>query len=503
MSREREKIYGKIFILTAIFAILCPIAVFIIFSGDVIDAFLELGTDDDAIYWVVGTIAAIVLLGLLTTYMVYNKVKNNVTRRSKGLALVFLPLLIFGTGFSLYYIIGSIVPEDRGPYLSWMNDPTTTMTVSFERKTSGDYSLFYGASESTMTNEIPFTRLAIRTEDGYYHYIANITGLSPNTKYYYNIPDFVGGSIPFKTAPNSPTASYKFLPYGDSREANRLFDNQHGALITQLREQIDITELAFAINTGDTAREHDRPGLWNIHFDNVRELAKSVPYFVASGNHEWNNDDNWNFGAQPALDIQDFPIGDNPSANLYTLDEISYSFGYANAFFIFIGYPHGGSNNTEYMNWLEQQLAIGNSSFDFTFVSLHRPPFDDRQGTDSDDNLNIIKNECPLFHNYSVEAVLSGHNHLISHMNISWDSDPNGRDITYIISGGAGADLREPELGPWDSKYGYGFRGDVIFAKRAYNYYIIEVNGAAGTAKFTAYELGGAVLESFTIQAFN
>jgi hypothetical protein len=503
MSEERDKKYGIIFILTAIFAIACPVAVFYIFSGDIINAFFELWSDDDAIYWVIGTIVLIPLFGLLATYMVYNKVKKNVTTRSKRLALIFLPLLVFGTGFGLYYIIGSIVPEDRGPYLSWMNDPTTTMTVSFERKTSGDYTLFYGSSQSTMTTEIPFTRLAMRTEDGYYHYIVNITGLNPNTRYYYNIPDFATGPIPFKTAPNSQTASYKFLLYGDSREDNKLFDNQHGALINQLRAKIDITELAFAINTGDIAREHDRPGLWNIHFDDMRELAKSVPFFVASGNHEWNTGDNWDFNDQPALKIQDFPIGNNPSANVYTLDEVSYSFGYANAFFIFLGYPHAGSNNTEYMNWLEQQLAIGNSSYDFTFVSLHRPPFDDRQGTDSDDNLKIIKNECPLFHNYSVEAVFSGHNHLISHMNISWASDPNGRDITYIISGGGGASLREPELGPWNNKYGYGFSGDVIYAKSAYNYYIVEVNGAAKTATFTAYELGGDVLESFTIGAFN
>ncbi len=88
-------------------------------------------------------------------------------------------------------------------------------------------------------------------------------------------------------------------------------------------------------------------------------------------------------------------------------------------------------------------------------------------------------------------------------MNISWDSDPNGRDITYIISGGGGADLRVPELGPWENKYGLGFRGDVVYAKDAYSYYIVEVDGTAKTATFTAYELGGGILESFTLKAFN
>ncbi len=218
----------------------------------------------------------------------------------------------------------------------------------------------------------------MRVEDGYYHYTANITGLSQNTRYYYKIPNFMDAQTSFKTAPNSSSASFKFLLYGDSREDTKLLGNQHYALVNQIRTQIDINEITFAINTGDLAREHDRVPLWNLHFDAIREVAKSVPYLVSSGNHEWNDDDSWNFDDQPALDIQEFPIGDNPSANIYSLDEVSYSFGFANSFFIFIGLPHAGSNNTEYMNWLEQQLTIGNNSYDFTFVTLHRPPFDDR-----------------------------------------------------------------------------------------------------------------------------
>jgi len=503
MARDKEKIYGILFILTSIFGIVTPIILFLILGGDITNAFLELGIDDDAIYWIAGSILVLTLFGLLTAYMIYNKVKNNITIRSKALALIFLPLLIFGTGFGIYFLIGTYVPEDRGPYLSWMDDPTTTMTVSFERKIAGDYVLFYGDSEPTMTNQIPVTRLAMRTEDNYYHYIVNITGLSANTKYYYKIPNFAENAIPFRTAPSSPSANFKFLLYGDSREDNNLFDNQHGALIDQVRNQIDVSELAFAINTGDLAREHDRPDLWNFHFNDIKELAKSVPYMVASGNHEWNDDDKWNLEDQPALEIQDFPIGDNPGANVYSLDEVSFSFGYANAFFIFLGYPHIGSNNTEYMNWLEQQLAIGNNSFDFTFVSLHRPPFDDREGDDHDDNVDIIKNECPLFHNYSVEAVFCGHNHVCAHQNITWNKDPYGRTITYIISGGGGAPLRNPQYGTWDNTYDQGFKGKTVFCKGWYHYYIIEVNGAESTATFTAYELGGAILETFTLHAFN
>jgi len=503
MSREESKKIEKAFVLTAVFSVITPALLIIALSDFVImDGFLSLGEDDDAIWYVIGTFVVCGLFGLLCAYMVYNKKKNNVTKYSKGLAYIFLPILLFGTGFGLFYIGGSFVSEQRGPYLSWMDDPTTTMTVTFEIKSSGDYILHYGASESTLDNQVAFVRSEVRAEDGYYHYTANITGLTPNTKYYYNIPSFYDSASAFKTAPNSQTANFKFLLYGDSREDNKLFDNQHYAIINQIRNQMDITELAFAINTGDTAREHDIPKLWNYHFDAIRDFAKSVPYFVASGNHEWNSGDGLNVDAQPAIDIQDFPIGDNPTADVYSLNEISFSFAYANSFFIFLGYPHAGSNNTAYMTWLEQQLAIGNSSYDFTFVSLHKPPFDDREGDDSDDNVDIIKNECPLFHNYSVEAVFNGHNHVLAHQNITWSGDANNRVVSYIISGGGGAMLRNPQYGTWSNTYGQGFSGKTVYCKGTYNYYIIEVNGAAATATFTAYELGGTVLEQFTLAAY-
>lgn len=504
MSREENKNIGKFFILTAVFSVITPFILIVALSDFVIvDGFLSLGEDDDAIWYVIGTFVICGLFGLLCAYMVFNKKKNNITKYSKGLAYIFLPILIFGTGFGLFYLGGTIVSEQRGPYLSWMDDPTTTMTVTFEIKSPGDYILHYGTSETTLGSQILFVRSEMRTEDGYYHYTANITGLTANTKYYYNIPNLYEPVSAFKTAPNIKTTSFKFLLYGDSREDNKILDNQHYALLDQLENQMDITELAFAINTGDTAREHNNPKLWNYHFDAIRDIAKSVPYFVASGNHEWNDGDSWNLDNQPALDIQDFPIGNNPAVDVYSLNEISFSFAYANSFFIFLGYPHAGSNNTAYMTWLEQQLAIGNSSYDFTFVSLHKPPFDDREGENDDDNLDIIKNECPLFHNYSVEAVFNGHNHLLAHQNITWSGDANNRVVSYIISGGGGAPLRNPQYGTWSNTYGQGFSGKTVYCKGTYSYYIVEINGAAATATFTAYELGGAVLEQFTLAAYN
>jgi len=503
MSDRETKKYEIIFTLTAIFSVALPVLLILSFNEDIINAFITLGTEDDSIYWVVGIFVIPALFGLLSAYMIYNKVKNNITSRSKILAIFFLPILLFGTIFAVIYYSGTFIPEKRGPYLSWTNDPRTTMTITFELKTKGNYKLSYGESKSSMDSEISFERSELRSYDDHYHYTVTVTGLKPDTRYYYGIPDLAKGPIPFNTAPNKQSASYKFLLYGDSKEYNRIYNNQHIPLINQIKRKIDFTELAFVVHTGDTADDHDKSKLWNFHFYAIKELAQSVPYFVASGNHEWNDKDPQNLDDQPALDIQEFPTEDIPAANIYSLNEASYSFGYANAFFVFLGYGHVGFNDAEYLNWLEQQLAIGNSSYDFTFVAFHRSPFDDRSGDSIDDNVDIIKSECPLFHNYSVEAVFSGHNHVIAHQKIKWDDDPNNRYVHYIISGGGGANLRKPEYGTWDNEYGMGFRGETVYCKKTYHFFIVEIDGEKSTAKFTAYNLAGLELESFTLDAYN
>ncbi|MFO8017994.1 MAG: metallophosphoesterase family protein [Promethearchaeia archaeon] len=509
-KKNTNKKFSIIFLLTAIFSIIFLGTLIIALNDFIRDAFLNLGSDDDAIYWVLGTIIVSSVFGLISAYMVYNKVKNNYSLRAKILAGILLPLLILGTIFGIIYSVGMIVPQQRGPYLSWMDDPRTTMTISFETRKKQDFKIKFGKghddpsdSHDLLNLEDSFNRIEKRDYDGYYHYTITLTNLDPDTRYYYQIPKFIDKLSDFKTAPNSTTSSYKFILYGDSRESNRIVGNQHYSLIDQMETELDFNEFSFIINTGDTAREHDEINLWNIHFDAIRDIARNLPYFVASGNHEWNNDDSWNLKDQPALDIQDFPEEDNPSSNIYSLNEVSYSFGFSNSFFIFIGYPHAGSKNTEYINWLEQQLDIGNSSYDFTFVSLHRPPFDDREGDDGDDNPDIIKNECPLFHNYCVEAVFNGHNHVLAHQKIQWDQDPFNRDVNYVISGGGGANLRNPQYGKWDNTYNMGFSGKTEFCTKAYHYYIIEVDGENEEATFTAYELGGNELERFTINAIN
>ncbi|MHA1453911.1 MAG: purple acid phosphatase family protein [Promethearchaeota archaeon] len=491
----------KIFIFTAILMILSPITAFFVLYDEIIDIF----TDLEILY--ISIFIGFCIVSLFGAGMlIYNFFKRKFTKPSLIISQVFMPICLLFVLGGFIYLGAPSAPEDRGPYLSWTQDPKTTMTITFETKTDSSFDILLGIEPSILETNATFTKTAIRAEDGYFHYTTTITNLEANTTYYYGIPGFSPEITGFRTAPDSTLGRYKFILYGDSREPDMMFGNQHIPLVNQILNEHDPIDISFVLNTGDTAGSHDDIEQWNLHFHAIHDVAKSVPYFVASGNHEWNGGEPWySTENQPAIDIQEFPTVDIPNT-MYSLNETSYAFGYANAYFIMIGEPHAGKNNSVYLNWLNNQLAVGNSTYDFTFVSLHRPPFDNRTGGDfysGDDNPDIIQLEAPMFHYGGVDAVFAGHNHVLAHQNITWADDPVvGRNVTYIIAGGGGAGLREPEYGNWANEYGMGFYGKTIYAEKINHYYLAEMDGTAGTATFTAYSLDGEIIEQFTIQKY-
>ena len=499
MSNDIES-KRKLSILTAVLLFISPIAVSLALRTYLIEIFTE-----PEILYISIFIGFCILFLAGGVFLIYNYIKGRFTRISKILTMIFLPLCLFLVIGGFAYYGAPDPPAIRGPYLSWTQDPKTSMTITFETDMDNSFNLELGIDPGVLAQNSTFVQTEKR-EDGYYHYTTTITNLQPNTVYYYKIPDFSLSITPFRTAPDSPLVNYKFILYGDSREENMVIANQHIPLVNQMLQAYDPLDISFVLNTGDISGTHDDINQWNIHFRAIKDLAKTVPYFVASGNHEWNGGEPWNStDNQPAIDIQEFPISDIPNT-MYSLNETSYSFGYANAYFIMIGYPHSGRNESVYLNWLNNQLAIGNSTYDFTFVSLHRPPFDNRTGGDAydgDDNPDIIQLEAPMFHYGGVDAVFAGHNHVLAHQNITWADDPVvGRNVTYIIAGGGGAGLREPEYGNWANEYDMGFYGKTIYAEKVNHYYLAEMNGTAGTATFTAYDLDGDIIEQFTIQKY-
>ncbi len=504
---KKPKFKKEIYLITAIAMVITVAMVGWLLDEELGDALSEF-PEGDSVYWVAGLALLIVIILIFGTLFLLSwkrqKVQSDYKKRkicASCCLLLFLPLAL---GLPVYNSL-SLIPSNRGPYLSWTQDPKTSMTITWESKRSDLVGLIYGNENDAINIEANVQVNGPRETDGYYHYTTTLTGLEAGNEYFYKVKGMMEKPVSFKTAPSNENSPFKFILYGDSREPEKLFGNQHIDLVEQMIKQTDsgkANEYAFAINSGDTTREHDFETGWNLHFFAIKDLANQIPYFVAAGNHEWDTDNNWGPN-QPANFIQEFPKEDKPTEEIGGWDEISYSFGYGPCYFINLGYPHAGANKTEHPEvnqWLNEQLAIGNSSYMFTFVSFHRPPFDDRVGTSGDDNADIIRNQCPLFHLGDADVIVNGHNHVLARHNISYAHDDDGQEITYLTTGGGGASLREYEAGTWDNKYGLGFQGSTITTSdiaQTYHFYVCEVDPTNASLTFTAYDINGNIVDEF------
>ena len=236
------------------------------------------------------------------------------------------------------------------------------------------------------------------------------SGLEPSTIYCYG----VDGSLPmsaragFRTAPAADSkAAVRFLAFGDSGGG--------GADQYALLDQMYTVPYDLIIHTGDIAYDN---GTINEFEDNVfgvyAELFRSIPFFPAPGNHEYNTVNN----AAPFRSVFSLP-GDT--------GKTWYSFDW--------GPVHFASLDTEadyatQAAWLDADLAASNK--DWKIVYLHRPPYSSGEhGSD----VGLRNKLAPVLQRNGVQLVLAGHDHDYERM-----IPQNG--VNYVVTGGGGKGTR-------------------------------------------------------------
>ncbi len=290
-----------------------------------------------------------------------------------------------------------------GPYLSWVNDPKTTMVISWRTDRPGDglleygYDTTYGFSKSD-------------TAVGTLHSI-ELDNLEPSSMYHYRVSSSsgeMGVDNTFSTAIDR-YEPFEFVAYGDTRTN----DGDRASVVARIIE-ID-PDIVF--NTGDLVEDGTLDNQWRVWFSTDQDILDHIPYFVAIGNHEMNADlyfDYWHFPG----------------------NETWYSIDYGNAHFICL------STETniygEQREWLETDLATASQYVEWIFVFFHRPPY---SSGDHGSDLYIREAWCCLFETYGVDIVFNGHDHDYERGFV------NG--VYYIVTGGGGAPLRPVGWSDW------------------------------------------------------
>jgi len=386
------------------------------------------------------------------------------------------------------------LPEVRGPYLSWKASPKTTITITWESLNNSADNLRWGHSADALDHPVTVTPRK-RRDDMYFHYSFTITGLSADTRYYYQVNGLQDVPATFRTAPADRLSPFSFLLYGDSCEFDATRQNQHYGVARKMNEVASGLPVGFIISSGDLTPDDPDVYGWDLHFDAIRHLADHLPYFTPFGNHDWNRRDPHSHFLS-AIWIHEFPEQDAPGGEVMAFNETSYAFAYGNAYFVFIGYDQiGAPPGSDFTKWLTRTLSFARQHYAFTFVDMHEPPFD-RRDDGYMDNVDVLKNQAPLFHQYDVTAVFAGHNHLFAHHEISKQVSPDAPPVSvmYLISGGGGQTLRSAHPGVWNNRYGLGYSGKTVFTRSLHHFVRVDIHPGKMMVTFTVISLDGNVV---------
>jgi acid phosphatase type 7 len=342
----------------------------------------------------------------------------------------------------------------KGPYL--VEPGETSMLIRWEMDKLSDFTVAYGRD----TLKTKHVRLNLRESKNNGHlYEAIIPGLQPGSIYYYRLNNPNDKSWnKFKTF-ESNQEKFTFVAMGDSRSNPDLFAkimNESGGVNPDL-----------IISMGDLVENGGEYQQWNnYYFSVIKGIAESTPIISTLGDHEGESD-NGEFFRYFLRDKE--PV-----------DKQWFSFDYGPAHFISLDYRCPESR--EMIDWFIKDVT--SSAKKWNFVYMHRPSYN-LGGHSSSWGRKIWPD---LFKKYNIDIVFAGHSHLYERFYpIRPENEPDAYPVTYVTSGGAGAELYEV------------VKNELALACSESVNHFVEVRIAGDTLKFTATRMDGSLLDKFSI----
>ncbi len=306
----------------------------------------------------------------------------------------------------------------RGPYLQMVSG--NAITVKWTTLTANTSRVKYGTAENVLT-------AAISDHKSVTDHEMRITGLQPDTKYYYAIGSdnsIMKGSYRnyFTTAPPADSKrKIRIGVFGDPGTGTLL---QKGSRDNYLKLKGNYSNSELMIMLGDNAYnagtelEHTN-NFFNIYDNNVFD---NHTIFPVPGNHEYAN--NGTRAADhniPYYSIFTVPAN-GESGGLPSGTEHYYSFDYGSVHFIMLDSYGIDAGNRLYDDtavgvqavWLKADLAANAGKHKWTIACLHHPPYTNgSHRSDAEPDLVAIRQKItPILERYGVDVVLAGHSHV-------------------------------------------------------------------------------------------
>jgi predicted MPP superfamily phosphohydrolase/predicted phosphodiesterase len=343
----------------------------------------------------------------------------------------------------------------KGPYLIYDgNEPE--MIVLWQMTTTAGCTLAWGldttySTGSTVTTENNAT-------DHQHKY--TITGLSPGTKYYYQVTSGAASATgSFRAAPAADATSVKFFAYGDTRT----YPADHNSVCAGMNSVIagDPNSQTMLLHTGDWVNT-DAESDWTNEFFNRSYPAAlltqaTLPIQGCMGNHEGGGIYYTKYWPYPYVAARYWSFDYGP-AHIAVVDQ-------------YTDYSPGSAQLT----WLETDLS--NSTKPWKFIVLHQPGWT-AGGSHQNDTLVQARIQ-PLCELYGVQIVFAGHNHYYARAVV------NG--VHHITAGGGGAPLYNPVAG----------LPNIVIYNKTLHYCKITIDGNSMSVQ--AVKPDGTVIDTFYV----
>ena len=367
----------------------------------------------------------------------------------------------------------------RGPYLQMGSQ--TAITVRWRTATSQNSRIEIGTSFGSYPTVI--TDAANVTE-----HIVSITGLSPDTKYYYRIGNSTNMGAPdadkfFKTVPpTTTTGKVRIIAFGDCGRGNIAYQDENLANYRNFLTTNGIDAADAWILLGDNAYNSGTDAEYTTNFFDIYgdNLLKNHKLYPSPGNHDYgNNTGNKSSRAMPYYNCFTVPqagecggVASN-KPNFYSFDIGNIHFLSLDSWGIETDLTHmGTSGSTMLKTWIDADLA-GNTQ-KWTVAYWHHAPYTKgSHDSDAESELAAIRqNFITYLESRGVDMILCGHSHgyergyLLKNYTGSWssfnagihavstssatytsnstcpyvyNSTPLNHGTVYVVSGSAGA----------------------------------------------------------------
>jgi len=300
---------------------------------------------------------------------------------------------------------------DTGRYrLTLRDNPATSIVIGWDQISGSNPVVYYGKTDygtnwsSYPNNSAPDRQVSYRGMDNNF---VRLSGLDPNTAYYFVIRDSEGTSqrFWFKTAPDSSTERLSFVAGGDSRN-NRTPRINANKLVAKLRPH--------AVLFGGDMTSSGTNSQWQQWFDDwqytIGSDGRMIPIVATRGNHESSNSMVYNLFDTPSSDVYYAITFGGNLVRTYTLNTESSISG----------------NQT---TWLQNDL-LANANTTWKMAQYHKP-MRPHVSSKSEGN-SQYSNWSSLFYNNKVKLVIECDAHTVK---TTWPVRPftgSGSDEGFI-----------------------------------------------------------------------